>query len=478
MAPSPGRAADVIDTLVHSVASDSIDANVIELEAFVTRSAQTPNCFQAGRWLERRFQSFGVDSIFVQQWTVAYAPNVVAVIQGRRRPHRVVLIGGHYDSRSSSFSAPGADDNASGTSCVLECARVLAGQQFDCTVEFAAFSAEEIGLVGSNAYAAHFNATADTLIAMINVDMIGYLAPQDRRDLDLIGSGANGGLRDLAASTTARYVPSLPTVPGAYPANATSDVASFWNRGYPAIAFFEDSDASSPFLHTPDDTYLTSYNDPELALLCTRAAVALLATLAQPLGVPVVVEDLLAARAGEAVQLSWRLADEAHVRLQAIAVQRAPDASGPWAVMSATGLVPARDMQWTDMHPPGGTLWYRLSLVDDRGVAGWSAPVAVGAGAGATTYLLAPVDHGAAGVAIHYVLAPQSAPASLALFDVTGRRIRVLDADQRTPGTHVRTWDRLDDQGRTAARGVYFVQLATPASTVARKITVTRGGPR
>ncbi len=108
----------------------------------------------------------------MQQRTVAYAPNVVGVVKGRRRQHRVVLIDGHYDSHSASSSAPGADDNASGTSCVLECARVLARQQFDCTLQFAAFSAEELGLVGSNAYAAHFGATGDTLVAMINVDMI------------------------------------------------------------------------------------------------------------------------------------------------------------------------------------------------------------------------------------------------------------------------------------------------------------------
>ena len=476
--PRTAAAADIIDTLVRDVSSDSVDSNVIELESFVTRSAETPNCFQAGRWLARRFESFGVDSIFVQQWTVAYAPNVVGVVEGRRRPHRVVLIGGHYDSRSSSASAPGADDNASGTSCVLECARVLAGQQFDCTLQFAAFSAEELGLVGSNAYAAHFGATGDTLVAMINVDMIGYLAPNDRRDLDLIAGGDRSSLRDLAASTTARYVTELPTVHGAYPPGARSDVSSFWGRGYEAIAFFEDSFESSPFLHTLDDVFGTSYNDPTLAVLSTRAAVALLATLAQPLGVPVLIEDLVAARGTEGVELSWRIGEEARAHLRAIAVQRAPDAVGPWIEASAVGLVPARSMRWTDAGAPGDARWYRLALADDRGAVAWSAPVSVNAGTSATTYLLAPVDRGAEGVAIRYVLAPQSAPAALAIFDVTGRRIRVLDSDQRTPGTHVRTWDRLDDRGLPAARGMYFVQLVTPARSTARKIAVAHGSGR
>ena len=85
--------------------------------------------------------------------------NVVAWIPGKH-PERIVLLGGHYDSRTVNVSdgvspAPGANDSGSQTSVVLELARAFAGHTFDATLAFVAFAGEEQGLVGSKALASN-----------------------------------------------------------------------------------------------------------------------------------------------------------------------------------------------------------------------------------------------------------------------------------------------------------------------------------
>lgn len=70
--------------------------------------------------------------------------NVIAWLPGRH-PNRLVIIGGHYDSRTtnvldSTSDAPGGNDSGAQAAVVLELARVLAGHRFDATLVFMAFS--------------------------------------------------------------------------------------------------------------------------------------------------------------------------------------------------------------------------------------------------------------------------------------------------------------------------------------------------
>lgn len=69
------------------------------------------------------------------------------------------VVSGHYDSRCTDVFdtkclAPGADDDASGVSGVLEMARVMATRSFDATIVFMAVAGEEQGLFGSEHFAA------------------------------------------------------------------------------------------------------------------------------------------------------------------------------------------------------------------------------------------------------------------------------------------------------------------------------------
>ena len=50
----------------------------------------------------------------------------------------------------------------------------------------------------------------------------------------------------------------------------------------------------------------------------------------------------------------------------------------------------------------------------------------------------------------------------LTIYDVTGRRVRILTRGSRKAGNYALRWDGLDDEGRRVASGVYLAQLVTP----------------
>src|ERR1700746_3751711 len=87
--------------------------------------------------------------------------NVIAWLPGRH-PNRLVIIGGHYDARTTNVldntsDAPAGNDAGAQTGVVLEIARVLAGHRFDATLVFMSFSGEEQGLFGSHSIAANLS---------------------------------------------------------------------------------------------------------------------------------------------------------------------------------------------------------------------------------------------------------------------------------------------------------------------------------
>jgi len=103
--------------------------------------------------------------------------NVVGEITGTRHPEKVVIVGPHLDSQSGADSAtlaPGADDNASGVAAALYMAKVFRDQRFDCTIRFVFFDGEEVGHVGSFAYADKARAAREKIVAMLAPDMIAY----------------------------------------------------------------------------------------------------------------------------------------------------------------------------------------------------------------------------------------------------------------------------------------------------------------
>jgi len=79
--------------------------------------------------------------------------------------------------KDSTSRAPGANDNASGVSAIIEIARVLFNEKLEHSLQFVFFSGEEQGLLGSKNYAKYIKDNGINLYRLINLDMIGYPHP-------------------------------------------------------------------------------------------------------------------------------------------------------------------------------------------------------------------------------------------------------------------------------------------------------------
>ena len=133
----------------------SVVANIQHLQDYGTRNCKKPQAIQAQNWIKGHFENYGL-SVELQDFLVggsSSSDNVLGTLTGKVYPDEYVIIGGHYDSYTGGTQEPGADDNASGTAGVMEIARILSQFEFEKSIVFCAFSGEEYGMYGSEAYA-------------------------------------------------------------------------------------------------------------------------------------------------------------------------------------------------------------------------------------------------------------------------------------------------------------------------------------
>ena len=209
--------------------------------------------------------------------------NVVGTIDGFCYPGREFLMTGHYDDISEDPYnwAPGADDNASSVISLLAAASILKDYSLANTVKFVAFSGEEQGLLGSAAYAEEAYNRGDTILGVLNCDMIAYDNNDDR--VMEVHSGLpaeNQALADVFIGAISDY--GLNLVPQKITENPSysSDHASFWGYGFPAILGHEDYEDRNPYLHTTQDR--VSLFDSTYYVEFVKAAVASISILADP----------------------------------------------------------------------------------------------------------------------------------------------------------------------------------------------------
>lgn len=128
-------------------------------------------------YLAQKLEGYGY-TVELDQFMSSGHPcrNVVATLPGSVTPEEIIVVGGHFDSTSQDAGslAPGAEDNASGTSLVMEIARVSADREFERTVQFVLFDAEEIGLRGSQHFVDEATTEGRNIVAAITADMVSY----------------------------------------------------------------------------------------------------------------------------------------------------------------------------------------------------------------------------------------------------------------------------------------------------------------
>lgn len=220
-------------------------------------------------------ESLKPQSVELKGWRVAMdlkvkrqetpVKNVIALLEGKGpRAKEIVVVGGHYDHLGFGGAGSlggaggkgkihhGADDNASGTSAVIELARRFAARKDrdGRTMVFMTFTAEERGLIGSRHYCRvePLFPIKDT-VAMFNLDMVGRLKePTDEKKSKLLAIGIESGkgFEELVNKHNADFdVTKDRTVFGA------SDHFSFYQQRIPVLFFWT---GTHPDYHRPSDT--------------------------------------------------------------------------------------------------------------------------------------------------------------------------------------------------------------------------------
>ena len=171
-------------------------------------------------------------------------------------PNEYLVIGAHFDhlgwgGQNSLYTGEpaihnGADDNASGTSGLLELAEKFASvkDKIDRDIVFVSFSGEELGLLGSAYLVNHFPLPIENDIAMINMDMIGRL--NDKNDLIVYGTGTSSKWKSILDDKNDYDLTLTFNDEGFGP----SDHSSFYGKKIPVLFFFTGTHSD---YHKPSD---------------------------------------------------------------------------------------------------------------------------------------------------------------------------------------------------------------------------------
>ncbi len=262
------------------------------------RAAGTKGNDRAADYISKQFKEYGLDKVAEKgrSWFQDFETegrryksvptrNVLGFLEGTDETlkEEVIVIGGHFDhvglgnfgSREGGRSNlkdkihNGADDNASGTSGVLELAEAFAEHPVKRSILFITFSAEELGLLGSYHYCKEPVIPLERTVAMFNFDMIG------RSEDDYLFVGGTGtspiwpGLVEQHMSGAGFRVEQ-----GAG-GRAPSDNTPFYERGLPVLFFF--TNVHVDYHRVSDEPQFINYGGEERIL---RAAYRLIREVA------------------------------------------------------------------------------------------------------------------------------------------------------------------------------------------------------
>lgn len=280
-------------------------------DTIVSRHCRHPHNALAVQAMAEELQLIGANRLVVRLHQFTHRGetlyNVEAELPGTSP--ELVLVTAHLDSTAAAGQgyqaridpAPGADDDCSGVAAVLtiaECFVAMAAvQPPQKTIRFVLFNAEEEGLVGSDAYARQQHSLNAPIVAVLQMDMIGY-NQRDPRAWELhAGFSQSDAIEERSyrlAERIAALVPIVaPTLPapqmwrshGVYqrdPAEDRSDHAAFQLRGYAACCSSEDLFAGphpefpehegNPKYHHKDDVYVDAAYAADIASVVAAAA--------------------------------------------------------------------------------------------------------------------------------------------------------------------------------------------------------------
>ncbi|MCX8010834.1 MAG: M20/M25/M40 family metallo-hydrolase [Ignavibacteria bacterium] len=219
-------------------------------------STLTPNSFE----FDNVECSIGVELIPIKKW----AMNVIGTIRNENAKYsnQYLVIGAHYDhlgmggaNSLSTSKQPeihnGADDNASGTSSIIEIAERFSKERKNLkrNIIFIAFSGEEMGLLGSANFVKNPKVPLENVVAMFNLDMVGRL--DEKNSLTVYGTGTSPVWKTLlkTVDSLSSYNFKLNFIDDGY---GPSDHSSFYSKNIPVLFFFTGTHKD---YHRPSDDY-------------------------------------------------------------------------------------------------------------------------------------------------------------------------------------------------------------------------------
>ena len=285
----------VVQSIINQVNIDSLIFFVEELSGEVQTTiggspytilsryyTQTGND-KAADYIQQKLESYGL-TVFNQQYS-SLGRNVYAIQTGTEFPNQSYIICAHYDDMPSGPIAPGADDNASGTAAVIETARIFSQYSFPYTIIYALWDEEEQGLNGSNYYSTQAATSGDSILGVINLDMIAWDSNSDySADLHIRAVGTSLYLKDKIVGVNTIYNLGL-NIDIKNPGSTASDHSSFWTNNFGAIWLYEDESDLNLHYHTVNDL-VTHFNQPYYSKMC-KIAVGTFATLALNLDIKI-----------------------------------------------------------------------------------------------------------------------------------------------------------------------------------------------
>ncbi|KAH7064029.1 hypothetical protein BKA63DRAFT_482682 [Paraphoma chrysanthemicola] len=267
--PSKPAHKDSVDPLLKKLRKDNMRNHLETFTSFHTRYYKSHYGVESSAWLLEQVRKTLADAGAVNASVKAFPhpwgqSSIIATIPGQS--DKTVVIGAHQDSINlflpSILAAPGADDDGSGTVTILEALRVLLKSEgilngsAPNTVEFHWYSAEEGGLLGSQAIFQSYEKEGKDVKAMLQQDMTGYVQKTidagEPESVGVITDYVDPGLTEFIKQVITVYcdIPYILTKCG----YACSDHASASKAGYPS-AFVIESDFkySDNKIHTTED---------------------------------------------------------------------------------------------------------------------------------------------------------------------------------------------------------------------------------
>lgn len=337
---------------VDDVSTDRIFSYANDLYQFDSKHITQPGNARAIEYIAAKLREFGYEPQL--QWFEARGvrtANVIAALPGTVHPDVLYTVSSHFDSVER---GPGADDNTSGTSALLEAARVMATRPQPATIHFAFFTGEEAGLLGSREYVRRAVEAGDLLVGALNNDMVGFA--NDQR-LDNTIRYSNDGIRDIQHGAALLFT-DLITYDARY--YKSTDAHAY----YDAYGDIVGGIGSYPILGNPH--YHQTHDQLETInqQLVAEVSKTTVATLMQMTASPSRVKNVSLSRSGRAARVSWDALPERDVAGYVVEWGPAGGAARGSSRVTGTSI----DVQGLE---PGDEV--RVRAVNQRGMMSWDA---------------------------------------------------------------------------------------------------------